>query len=122
MTCSSVWSRWLRRSLIKMALADAPTFRFPCFVKPMVPKQFRAAVYRDMASLLAETDGLDSSSEVIVAEPVIIEAEVRCFALEGATSVGWPLLMAQAQWETCCGLLPCNKQLSAPDPAAAPRP
>ncbi len=57
--------------------------RFPIFIKPIVPKQFRGAVYKSADELTQECRGLPSHTEVFVAEPVTLTAEVRSFVLDG---------------------------------------
>lgn len=55
----------LGRVIERVALRDAPLIEFPRFVKPIIPKQFRAAVYLDSAALDVETRGLVSDTEMI---------------------------------------------------------
>ena len=56
---------------------------FPRFVKPLVPKLFRAAVYPDRRGLLEETAGLPPETGVMTSEIVAIQAEARAFLLDG---------------------------------------
>ena len=56
---------------------------YPCFVKPVVPKQFRAAVFASQEELATETRGLGDDAEVLVSEVVNIRAEARSFVLDG---------------------------------------
>lgn len=56
---------------------------FPVFVKPQLPKLFRAAVYGGEAELLAECQGLHASAPVLLAEPVHFLGEARAFLLDG---------------------------------------
>jgi hypothetical protein len=90
-------SRWLRRSVDVVALGDVGNESFPRFVKPLVPKQFRAAVYAAPATLMAETAGLESETQLLVSEPVEIGAEVRCFVLDGC-------VVTAAVYEGACEL------------------
>ena len=75
--------RWLGREVEACALGDAGRLRFPRFVKPVIPKQFRAAVYADLEQLATETRGLEPDVVLVVSEPVAFTAEVRCFVLDG---------------------------------------
>lgn len=75
--------RWLKRQLCIRSLAQTAVREFPTFVKPVVPKAFRASVYADAAELESETTGLTSDTLVFVSEPVTIEAEARCLVLAG---------------------------------------
>lgn len=72
---------WLGRRLWSQTLADP--FDYPCFVKPLVPKQFRAGVYGSSEQLQAECRGLDPATAVLGAEVVPIQAEARGFFLHG---------------------------------------
>lgn len=78
----------LGRSISKHSLGDAKGFSYPCFIKPLTPKQFRAAVYADFEELLAETRDLDMSEGILRSEVVQIVAEARFFMLDGAVASG----------------------------------
>ena len=71
------------RPLRGLALTDAGDIAFPAFVKSAVPKLFRAGVYDDHATLLAEVDGLESETLLIVSGIVAFVCEVRCWILGG---------------------------------------
>jgi hypothetical protein len=73
----------VRRRLRIVNLADAPSLIFPTFVKPVVPKQFRASIYRSRAELEQECHGLASDTRIYESEVVIFKAEVRAFVLQG---------------------------------------
>jgi len=53
------------------------------FVKPVMPKQFRGAVYESNEELEAECRGLPPETAILVAETLAFTAEVRTFVLEG---------------------------------------
>lgn len=55
----------------------------PRFIKPVVPKQFRAAVVSNLDALREETRGLQFDTEVLVSEVVEFIAEARSFVLGG---------------------------------------
>lgn len=79
----SVPPELLLRRVSVTTLAECLDEPFPQFVKPVVPKQFRASVWSDRAALERETQGLDPSTPVIQSEPVSIDAEARSFVLDG---------------------------------------
>jgi hypothetical protein len=74
----------LKRRLVFIPLETALAGPFPSFVKPAIPKQFGARVFRTSAELVEETRGLPPETTVILAEVLEIEAEVRSFVLDGA--------------------------------------
>jgi hypothetical protein len=75
--------RWTGRALAKSRLADASTLAYPIFVKPMVPKLFRARVYRSSTELFGECSGLPPDTEILTSSVVDFVAEARCFVLDG---------------------------------------
>jgi hypothetical protein len=76
----------LRRDVVVAALKDARTF--PAFVKPLVPKTFRAKIYETKEALDAECAGLSPETLVFISEIVDIEGEARFFALDGRIETG----------------------------------
>jgi ATP-grasp domain, R2K clade family 2 len=72
---------WLKRRIEIRQLAEAASFSYPTFVKPIVPKLFRAATYLSEADLATECKGLESGTRVLVSEVVAFLAEARCFLL-----------------------------------------
>lgn len=75
----------LKRVVELRLLSDlAKAGDYPLFVKPVVPKQFPAAVHHGPESVLAHTKGLPPSTLVLVSDVLPIEAEVRGFLLNGA--------------------------------------
>ena len=45
----------LGREIFRHSLEDAKGFSHPCIIKPITPKQFRAAVYAGFEELVADT-------------------------------------------------------------------
>lgn len=71
----------LKRQLDRRTLADIERQAFPVFIKPVVPKQFRGAVYASADAVAEECRGLKPETAVLVAEAVVLTAEVRGFVL-----------------------------------------
>jgi hypothetical protein len=98
-------ARWLGRDIQGMMLENALKRPYPMFVKSVVPKLFRAAVYDDPSDLEQETMGLAGDTLVLVSELVGFSSEARCLVLqnevvsaaiyEGNASVGEPASFAQ---------------------------
>lgn len=74
---------FVKRRLLASSLGDVGALDYPAFIKPLVPKLFKAAVYRSHADLLAECRGLDGGTGVLVSDIVTFESEVRIFILHG---------------------------------------
>lgn len=77
----SVPPEFLQRQIARRTLAEAASLGFPAFIKPVVPKQFRGAVYPSFDALAKECHGLSGDTAVFVAEPVRFTAEARSFVL-----------------------------------------
>jgi len=71
------------RRIRVLNLHEAGDLRYPTFVKPVVPKQFRAGVYETWSQLKAECSGLDLEVQIYESEVVGFDAEVRGFILQG---------------------------------------
>jgi hypothetical protein len=56
--------------------------KFPVFIKPLLPKQFKANIYKNKEELLKECNGLELNTKVIQSEIVEIVAEARAFILD----------------------------------------
>lgn len=79
----SVPAAQVKRSLGVHALSAIPALAYPIFVKPLLPKLFRAQVHDSSETLLAECAGLPPEIGVLVSEVVNFTAEARCFVLDG---------------------------------------
>jgi hypothetical protein len=75
---------WLLRHVRIMTFDQTATLSYPCFVKPVVPKQFRAATYQAHSDLVEECKGLEAQTQFYVSEVVEFSAEARAFLLDGA--------------------------------------
>jgi hypothetical protein len=76
-------SEFLKRQITQHALSENSVITFPSFVKPVVPKQFRGAVYQSSGELAAECRDLSPDTALFVSEPVTFAAEARAFVLDG---------------------------------------
>ena len=79
----TVPSRFLNRQIFRQTLGETPSADFPAFIKPVIPKQFRGAVYESSTAVAAECRGLPPDTAIVVAEAVAFTAEVRSFVLDG---------------------------------------
>ncbi|MEY3444238.1 MAG: hypothetical protein RLZZ519_2519 [Bacteroidota bacterium] len=74
---------WTKRNVMLRNLVDLVESDFPLFVKPVIPKQFAAAVYQSLSTLQAATLDLPGKEAVLTSEKVEISAESRFFVLDG---------------------------------------
>jgi len=74
-------SKWLKRKVFSRILAEIEGVSFPTFVKPLVPKIFRAAVYGSTQELADECRGLEQETKLLFSEVVRFEAEARAFVV-----------------------------------------
>jgi hypothetical protein len=72
-----------QRAVAAQTLSQALLGPFPAFIKPLVPKVFRAAVYPGADALRAETVGLQFDTPILNSEIVSFEAEARAWVLNG---------------------------------------
>lgn len=72
-----------KRMMWSARLGDAEKITYPCFIKPMVPKLFQAAVYDSARSLAAVCVGLADDTLLLCSEPITLISEVRAFILDG---------------------------------------
>ncbi|MCP4525306.1 MAG: ATP-grasp domain-containing protein [Aestuariibacter sp.] len=80
---TSVSGEWLKRTVRLVQLKEAYGLKFPVFIKSLIPKVFRASVYRTRAELSEECSGLEDDTRVIVSDIVKFVAEARSFVLNG---------------------------------------
>lgn len=101
----SVPPEFLQRKLFRRTLGELAAIDFPVFVKPVIPKLFRARVYQNEAELLSECVGLPRETAVMLSEIAVFVAEARCFVFngtvldvsiyEGAAEIGRARAMAE---------------------------
>jgi hypothetical protein len=74
--------KWMQRKISIITLEEAILSTFPCFIKPIVPKLFRADIYYQPESLINECKGLEPNTKVVVSSVVKFLSEVRSFILD----------------------------------------
>ena len=72
---------YTRRAVGFTTLGEARSHQGAAFIKPADDKCFRAAVYLSGADIAAD-ESLPVSTPVLISEPVVWEAEFRCFVRE----------------------------------------
>lgn len=76
---ASLSQPWTKRQIIIKTLSELTEADFPRFVKPVIPKQFKAKVYQRLKELSVESEGLDGQSQVLLSDIIQITAEARGF-------------------------------------------
>lgn len=74
---------WVKRRIDIITLSEAGNLLFPAFIKPVVPKLFKAGVYKDLTALETECAQLELTTPVYVSEIVTITTEARSFIHKG---------------------------------------
>ena len=74
--------QWVKRKIDCIKLAEVSSFNFPLFIKPVIPKQFKAQVYNDQQQFREATKGISVDDLVLCADIIKIDAEARCFVLD----------------------------------------
>lgn len=74
---------WVKRKLEKRILSEGNEFNYPCFVKTLIPKLFTSKVYNSFKELIDESNGVDTTTEIILSEEVLFQSEARAFILDG---------------------------------------
>jgi hypothetical protein len=80
----SIDGDWLQRDISVISLEEAYSTVFPRFIKPLVPKQFTAAIYENSEDIKKECEGLETDTEVLISSIVDFNAEARSFILKGS--------------------------------------
>jgi ATP-grasp domain, R2K clade family 2 len=75
--------RWTKRFITQKMIKEITQNDFPGFMKPSIPKQFKARVYHHLSELLEETKGIGVEETILLSEIVKVEAEARGFVLKG---------------------------------------
>ena len=71
--------KWVKRKIFDRTLENVGNVEFPIFIKPLVAKIFRAAVYASSQALIDECKGLQKETKLLCSEIVHFEAEARSF-------------------------------------------
>ncbi len=73
--------KFTKRHIEILTVEKIDALKFPVFIKSVVPKQFKAAIYTSKKSFLKAIEGLDKTTTLIVSEILTIEKEARVFIL-----------------------------------------
>jgi hypothetical protein len=76
-------TKFLNRQITSQTLGEILPSRFPSFIKPVTPKQFRGALYESNDALATECRGLPPDTLAFASEPVNFTAEARTFVMDG---------------------------------------
>lgn len=80
---SEVSENWTKRAIKIDQIKNLTQSDFPVFIKPVTPKLFKSSVYSSLDEFVGISKDLEDNTEAIVSEIVAIQAEVRCFILDG---------------------------------------
>ena len=74
---------FVKRNIETISLQDVEVIDFPKFIKPVIPKQFKANVFSSLQSFLPVVESSENSTQLIVSEIIEVRKEVRAFILNG---------------------------------------
>jgi hypothetical protein len=75
--------QWLGRNIRLTTLSAIVSETFPVFAKPVLPKQYRSAVYDCLQDLQTEMEGLPQETGILLSDIVRFTSEARCLVLNG---------------------------------------
>lgn len=75
--------QWIKRALNRTMLDRMRSIPFPCFVKPLVPKLFRARIFDSPFELEEECRQLPPQTGILYGETVKFACEARAFTRNG---------------------------------------
>ena len=78
---SEINYKWLKRKISIMNIKDVSKLQFPTFIKPVKPKSFKSAIYKNIDDFFEETKGIEKKEKIIQSDIIKIESEVRAFIL-----------------------------------------
>jgi len=73
--------KWTKRSIQEKNISDIGEKKFPIFIKPVTPKQFKAKVYDSVNEFLQETKGISPAEKILISGIIRVDAEARAFVL-----------------------------------------
>lgn len=75
--------KWVGRKIFASTLGQARSLGFPCFIKSLTPKLFKADIYSDLRALEAASKDLPPETAILCSEIIRIQAEARTFISNG---------------------------------------
>lgn len=75
--------KWVKRDIILKQVGELSEDDFPVFIKPVTPKIFLAGIFKTLADFKKISEGLADDEKVLVSSTVDIQAEARCYVIDG---------------------------------------
>ncbi len=75
--------KWVKRDITLKQIGELVENDFPVFVKPVTPKMFLANVFKTLVEFHKVAEGLGDDEEILVSSIVDIQAEARCYVIDG---------------------------------------
>ena len=72
---------YLKRNIKIRKLNEWTDISFPIFIKPVVPKLFKAQIFQSKEALQSKTIDIESNQTIICSEIIQVQKEVRAFIL-----------------------------------------
>ncbi len=74
---------FLKRKIDLIPVSDIQDISFPKFIKPAIPKLYKAEVFNSLEHLQEKIDGIETDKLLLVSDIISVDAEVRSFILDG---------------------------------------
>ncbi len=72
---------YLKRNIQISSIKEINSSSFPLFVKPVIPKLFKAEIFKDLPAFKDSIQNLQEDNLLICSEIIQVSKEVRCFIL-----------------------------------------
>ncbi len=76
-------NEFVKREIAIIKVGEIDTLQFPLFVKPVIPKLFKAGIFQNEKELKLMLQDIAADTLLICSEVIVIEKEVRSFILNG---------------------------------------
>lgn len=74
-------NKYLKRNITIESIKKMENIEFPKFIKPVIPKLFKAAVFDSPEALRTKIEGIDEKELLICSDEITVNKEVRSFIL-----------------------------------------
>jgi len=74
--------KFIKRNIEIKFIKDTSSIQFPKFIKPVIPKLFKAEIFKTEIELKPKIEGIEEDEKIICSDIIQVDAEVRSFILD----------------------------------------